>query len=85
MISERSARRETRNPLLALPAFGRLQALPIETRREMAAALRELKRDAASRAAKAWQTHKAPMAVYWKAVSVYCGHIARVLDAKESS
>lgn len=78
-MAGRSERRETRNPLLALPAFARLAALPPEVRGEMESALRELKADASRRAAESWRKHKAPMAVYWKAVSVYCGHIARVL------
>ena len=36
-------------------------------------------RDAAQRAQKSWRTHKAPMALYWKAVSVYARHIARAI------
>lgn len=27
---------------------------------------------------KSWRTHKAPMALYWKCVAVYAGHIARL-------
>jgi hypothetical protein len=29
---------------------------------------------------KCWKKHKAPMACYWKAVSVYANHLARVLS-----
>jgi hypothetical protein len=76
---DRSTRREVRNPVLGLPAFRQILALPRPTRETIAALLLDLKRDAAERAAKAWRTHKAPMAVYWKAVSVYAGHLARAL------
>lgn len=75
----RDDRREVRNPVLGLPAARSILALPAETRHALAALLMDLKRDAAERAAKSWRTHKAPMAVYWKAVSVYAGHLARVL------
>lgn len=76
----RSERRDVRNPLLALPGFKALQRLPAGVRTQIAAALREMQADCRQRAEKCWRTHKAPMAVYWKAVGVYCGHVARVLD-----
>ncbi|MGK6324663.1 hypothetical protein ACMGDM_16490 [Sphingomonas sp. DT-51] len=41
--------------------------------------LRELRADAQVRADDCWRRHKAPMAAYWKVVSVYAGHVARVL------
>lgn len=79
MNVERSNRREVRNPVLALPASARLRALPSGTRQELAAIFRELALDSRERAAECWRKHKAPMAAYWKAVSVYAGHIAKVL------
>lgn len=72
----------TRNPLLALPGAVALQQLTAEQRAPLAIALRSIQADARLRADKCWKTHKAPMAVYWKAVGVYCGHLARVLDAR---
>ena len=36
-------------------------------------------RDAAVRAEQSWRKKKGPMAVYWKAVSVYAKHIGRAL------
>ena len=72
-------RRLARNPVLALPAIGRLQALPLEIRAPLAALLAELASDARSRAEESWRRHKAPMAAYWKAVSVYAGHIRKAL------
>lgn len=84
MSIARSNRREVRNPVLALPAARRLQAMSPLVRDQLRALLLDLKADAADRAAECWRRHKAPMAAYWKAVSVYAGHTARALAAKES-
>lgn len=75
----RSTRADVRNPILALPALARLRGAPLETRDALSALLLDLGADAGERAQKAWRTHKAPMAVYWKAVSVYARHIARAI------
>lgn len=75
----RSSRPDVRNPVLRLPAARRLCALPESQRAALAAVLRDLAADARERAEKSWRTHKAPMAAYWKAVSVYAGHLARAL------
>ena len=77
--STRSNRREVRNPVLALPAARRLQSMPPLFREQLRAVMLDLKADAAERAGECWKKHKAPMAAYWKAVSVYAGHIARAL------
>lgn len=77
----RSARRDVRNPLLALPAARTLTALPASQRAALAAVLQDLAADAGRRAQDSWRRHKAPMAVYWKACSVYARHFARVLRA----
>ena len=76
----RSERADVRNPLLQLEEVADLRRLPAETRSAMSLAFRAIQRDARARADKCWRTHKAPMAVYWKAVGVYAGHLARVLD-----
>lgn len=68
-----------RNPVLALPALVRVQALPPAARAALAVLLYDLATDARARAEHSWRRHKAPMAVYWKAVSVYARHIARAI------
>ena len=78
-MPDRSARREVRNPVLALPAARRLVELDPAARAALRAVLLDLKLDARERAGECWRKHKAPMAAYWKAVSVYAGHLARLL------
>ena len=68
-----------RNPILALPGTARLLQLDPHTRGLLRAVLLDLAADARTRAEESWRRHKAPMAAYWKAVSVYAGHLARVL------
>jgi hypothetical protein len=68
-----------RNPILALPGTARLLQLDPDTRALLRAMLIDLAADARMRAEESWRRHKAPMAAYWKAVSVYAGHLARVL------
>lgn len=75
----RADRAETRNPLLALPAARRLGELDQATRELVAELLGELALDARGRAETSWRKHKAPMATYWKAVSVYARHLRLVL------
>jgi hypothetical protein len=78
-VNSRSTRREVRNPVLALPAAARLQAQPVEVRAVLRDLFREIAADARERANKCWRTHKGPMALYWKCVSVYANHIGRAL------
>lgn len=76
----RSLHADVRNPLLTLPAMHLLRTrLGTHERAYLRDVLRELAQDARERAEKCWRTHKAPMAVYWKAVAVYAGHTARAL------
>jgi hypothetical protein len=75
----RSLRAEVRNPVLGLPGIARLRALPAPARAALADVLGELRQDARERAEKCWRTGKGPMAAYWKAVSVYAGHLRRAL------
>jgi hypothetical protein len=70
---------EVRNPVLALPSFHRLASLDLEAKLCLAALLREIGNQAAQKAQTSWKKNKAPMAAYWKAVSVYARHIARAL------
>jgi len=78
-MADRSARREVRNPLLALPGVRVLADLSPDSREALCVALRSIQADARRRADECWRKHKAPMAAYWKAVAVYAGHLARVL------
>jgi len=81
----RTTRREVRNPLLTLPAVAQLRQMPTETQDALRAVLRQLSEQAARKAEHSWRTKKAPMAAYWKAVSVYAKHTARVLGAARAT
>ncbi|MBP7337673.1 hypothetical protein [Niveispirillum sp.] len=76
----RSARREVRNPVLALPSISLILNLPPEQRAVLCALLRDLSADAKCKAQAAWIGNKGIMAAYWKAVSVYSLHLARVIN-----
>ncbi len=75
----RSTRPEVRNPLLRLPTAQRIRDLPDPVRQNLAQLLRELAHDARGRAESSWRSNKAPMAAYWKAVSVYAMHLHRII------
>ena len=75
----RSLRPEVRNPVLALPSFHHLASLDLEVKFRLATVLREVGTQAAQKAQASWKKTNAPMAAYWKAVSVYARHIARAL------
>jgi hypothetical protein len=81
----RSIRPDIRNPLLALPAMERMREIDPTAKAALLALLIEIRADARERAETCWRKHKAPMALYWKAVSVYVGHIIRFLKAKGES
>jgi hypothetical protein len=78
-MTDRGSRADVRNPLVSLPAMQRMRLLPPPMREELCRLLRDIQADARVRAEKCWRTHKAPMAVYWKAVGVYAGHLARAI------
>lgn len=84
-MSDRSARAEIRNPILGLPSASLLKCLDHQSKAALRGVLLELRADAQVRAEQCWRKHKAPMAAYWKAVAVYAGHIARVLNLPPSS
>lgn len=75
----RADRREVRNPVLALSAAKRMQALPNEVRAELAGLFSEIKFAAHEKAEASWIKNKGPMAAYWKAVGAYAEHIRRVV------
>lgn len=75
----RSYAPDVRNPLIHLPAAQAMRALPPEARAALRILLKDLSADCRARAKKAWATHKAPMAAYWKAQAVYANHAQRLL------
>lgn len=78
-VAARSNKPEVRNPLLAYPSAAKAASMPPEAREWLIQFLEDLRRDARERAAKAWRSHKAPMALYAKVIQVYSGHLIRVL------
>lgn len=76
----RGARREVRNPVLMLPAAQSILELPIEVRRPLGLLLRQLAEQASEKGKLNWKQNKAMNAAYWKVVSVYAKHLARVID-----
>lgn len=78
-VIPRSLRAEIRNPVLGLASFKQLWTLDADVKRQLSELLTELGQEAAQKAQNSWTKNKAPMAVYWKAVSVYARHIARAL------
>ncbi|PZU82245.1 MAG: hypothetical protein DI528_20140 [Shinella sp.] len=83
-MSNRSNRREVRNPVLSLPAVKRLDELPPETRQLVADILGDLVKDARARAQQSWIKNKGPMAAYWKAVGAYAHHFRRVFAVRKT-
>lgn len=81
VVAPRSSKPEVRNPLLALPNAARAADMPPAARDWLLVFLQDIRRDALERASKAWKAHKAPVALYWRIVGVYAGHMARVLRA----
>ena len=63
----------------------RFSALPLDARLALRAALLELRADALERAEHQWRRHKGTMALYWKIVGVYAGHIAREIPREENT
>lgn len=79
---DRSNRREVRNPILGLPAAkAAIADLPHDQAEALRSVLLAIQTDARARAEESWRKHKGPMAAYWKAASVYAGHIAKALRA----
>jgi len=76
----RSSSPDVRNPLVHLPSAQAMQTLPPEAKAALRALLKDLSADCRARANKAWATHKAPMAAYWKAQAVYANHAQRLLS-----
>lgn len=75
----RSNRTDVRNPVSKLPGVARLRALSPQQRAALREILMDIRKDAHANAEKCWKFRKGPLAVYWRAVGVYSGHIARLL------
>lgn len=78
-MTDRSRLSQVRNPVLALPSAKKLTELSPEARTLLACLLKEINATARMRAQESWRKNKGPMAVYWKAVGAYAGHIYRAL------
>jgi hypothetical protein len=78
-MNDRSNRPDVRNPMLALPGVREAAAsVPLEARAAMYRILMALRADSQLKASECWRKHKAPMALYWKCLAVYSGHIAKL-------
>lgn len=60
----------------------RFHGLSPDSKYALKDALLDLRKDALERSKHCWAKHKAPMALYWKVVGVYAGHIARSINNK---
>lgn len=81
--ADRSLRTDVRNPLLRLASAQKIASLPPETREALREILGEIASDSRAKAEQCWKRHKAPMAAYWKAVSVYAGHARKLTRAAQ--
>lgn len=75
----RSLRPDVRNPVLGLPSAEQLQSLSPEAKAVVASIFKDINAQARERAQESWRRNKGPMAVYWKAVGAYAGHIYRAV------
>lgn len=60
---------------------GRFNTLPPDARQALRDSLMDLRADALTRSQHCWKKHKAPMALYWKVVGVYAGHLAKAIKS----
>lgn len=66
------------DPMLRLEHSAAVRALPPEAKEALRLVLVDLRTDAREQAENAYQRGKGPMYAYWKAVSVYALHFARL-------
>jgi hypothetical protein len=68
------------NPVLALPGIKEeLDALAPAERAALRRFLLALQAKARPQAENCWRRNKGPMAVYWRCIGVYSGHLARAI------
>lgn len=75
----RSARPETRNPVLALPTMQRLLTLPLPLRALLSDLVADLGVEARTRSQTHLKRNKWWSAMYWRGVAIYAQHIARAI------
>jgi hypothetical protein len=63
----------------------RFDSLPSDSKAALKEALLQLRADALLKSKYCWQKHKAPMALYWKVVGVYAGHLAKSITVNQKS
>ena len=79
-MSERSARNEVRNPLLAVPAVVEaLRALDPSQREALRIVLRAVREIALVKERESYRKRKGPMVSYWMATATYAKHAANVI------
>lgn len=59
--------------------------LPNDSKVALKSVLKRLRIDSLKKSEYSWRKHKAPMALYWKVVGVYSGHIARSINVDKAS
>ncbi|MFK4705601.1 hypothetical protein ABIC83_002440 [Roseateles asaccharophilus] len=74
----RSSAADVRNPLLKLEASALIGSLPAEDRRQLRVVLDAIRREARAVGDLLWDRNRRRSAGYWRAASVYVGHIARL-------
>jgi hypothetical protein len=78
-LGPRSTRPAVRNPLLALRSITLLAQAPEAARANLQFLARRIARECADRAKDAWIRRRRDDAVFWRATSVYAGHLSRAL------
>ncbi len=69
---------EIANPLLRLASAARIQTLPPDARAALRDMLMDLRKESAAKAQSEWKRNKGMTAAYWKAVSIYAWHTAKL-------
>lgn len=59
--------------------------LPNDSKIALKKALQILRIDSLKKSNHSWKKHKAPMALYWKVVGVYSGHISRAIVVESNT
>lgn len=80
----RSSAADVRNPLLKLEASAMICSLPSDDRRQLRVVLDAIRREARAVGDMLWDRNRRRSAGYWRAASVYVGHIARLAHDRSS-
>lgn len=82
ITTPRVRRRQRTSPLLGLPSFQILAALPPSALIPLAAVLGGLRDVAAGEGPRSWKKRNAPMAAYWMAVAAHSGAAVRSITGR---